>query len=170
MADGQDSAQSAHGSQVEREMKINLRPYDWPRWEFEGSRAQIEAEGVIPAGTQWPVGCADINWVAGPLQFQLRRTRPDWLKGPMRLWVNGDWWILVCTPVNQPDPFQQRVTDARAALAREIYEQSPEGRRAWNENYSRWEATKRDGDFLKFKRLIPALNPPRRGRTAKAQH
>lgn len=166
MAEAKHSAQAAHEPQAEREMTIDLRPYGWERWEFEGTRAQLEAEGVNPPATKWPAGVQWVTWIAGPLKFHLRRTRPPGLKGPMRLWVNGDWWSLHCDRVNGPDHLQQRVIDARRALERETYRQSPAGQRAWDEQWRRRCEADRDRAFQAFKALVPGLIPPRRGRRA----
>lgn len=72
------------------EMLINLRPYGWQTWEYEGTRAQLEAEGVIPAGTEWPQHRNTAQWEDGRVRWSLSRTRPNGMKGPMRLWTTGD--------------------------------------------------------------------------------
>lgn len=166
MAETHQSAQTAHEPHAEREMTIDLRPYGWARWEFEGTRAQLEAEGVIPPATHWPADARWVEWIAGPLKFHLRRTRPPGLKGPMRLWVNGDWWCLHCDQVNAPDHLQQRVIDARRKLQEEAYRASPAGQRAWSEEYRRRREADRDRAFQAFKASVPGLIPPRRGRRA----
>lgn len=165
MAEAQHSAAAAHQPHAERELKIDLRPYGWAMWEFEGTRALLEAEGVIPPGTEWPAsGAGAVKWEAGPLEFRLHRTRPPGLKGPMRLWVNGDWWSLRCEQINGPDHMQQRLIDMRRAVEREAYHQSPAGQRQWDEQWCRRHAADSDKAFQAFKALVPGLIPPRRGR------
>jgi hypothetical protein len=169
MAETQHSAGTAHDSQTEREMTINLRPYGWRRWEFEGTRAQLEAEGVIPTGTEWPAtGARWVEWKGGPLKFHLRRSRPPGLKGPMRLWVNGDWWCLHCDLIKEPDMRQQRLIDAQQETDRAAYEASPAGRRAFEAHLRRYWTAQEDKRFQSFKVLIPGLVPPPRGRRPKA--
>lgn len=164
MAETKHSATAAHEPQAERELKIDLRPYGWQRWDFEGTRAQLEAEGVIPPGTVWPeTGTKPVCWTAGPLKYHLQRKRPDGMKGPMRLWVNGDWWCLVCTPAKGEDVLQQSVNEARRELERLTRLQTPEGQRAVNRLCARAAKADFDSAFQAFKALVPGLVPPRRG-------
>ena len=57
--------------------------------EYHGSRALLEAEGVIPAGTQWPQGYDEVRWRAGPMDYQLYRQRPAGAKGPRTQFANS---------------------------------------------------------------------------------
>lgn len=159
-------AEAAHEPHAERELTIDLRPYGWRRWVFEGTRAQLEAEGAIPPGTEWPAtGARWVEWKAGPLEFRLCRTRPPGLKGPMRLWINGDWWGLVCTPVKD-EPLQWKVLQAQRELERLRRLQTPEGQRAARALSDRHWKARTDKRFRAFLSLFPELNPPRRGRRA----
>ena len=166
MAETEHSPQGAHDSQGEREQRIDLRPFGWRRWDIEGTRAQLEADGAIPPGTQWPAGVRRLTWTAGPLEFELRRTRPAGMKGPMRLWVEGDWWLLVCTQVEREHPVQTEADNVRRELERLTYLQSPAGQREHSEQWRRYWKARDDKAFQSFKALIPGLNPPRRGRRA----
>ena len=169
MAEAPHTAGTAQDQQAEREMTINLRPYGWQRWEFFGTRAQLEAEGVVPTGTEWPAtGAREVEWTAGPLDFSLRRARPPGLKGPMRLWVNGDWWCLRSKLIKAPSALEQQLTDAKQAIERAAYEQSAAGRRAWEAHWRRYWTAKQDERFQSFKELIPGMVPPPRGRRPKA--
>jgi hypothetical protein len=38
------------------ELTIILRPYDAQLCMYSGTRAQLEAEGVIPDNVEWPLG------------------------------------------------------------------------------------------------------------------
>lgn len=168
MAETEHSAAAAQEPQAERELMVSLRPHGLGFWEFEGTRAQLEAEGVIPAATEWPAtGAAREEWKAGRLRFSLRRARPPGLKGPMRLWVNGDWWALRCELIGGPSHHEQRVIDARRALEREAFLASAAGQRAWNEQCRRRCAAERDSAFQVFKTRVPGLVAPKRGRKAK---
>ncbi|RRS03218.1 hypothetical protein EIP75_16125 [Aquabacterium soli] len=95
-------------------------------WEMRGSRAQLEAEGVVPEGAEWPRGGARLFWQTGEFRYVLRRTRPEGLKGPMRLWTNGDLWVLRCHLAN-PDHDARELAEKRKALADELHRQSHDG-------------------------------------------
>jgi len=42
----------------ERPLNVCIRPRNLDFVEYQGTRAQLEAEGIIPPGTQWPEGGA----------------------------------------------------------------------------------------------------------------
>lgn len=169
MAETEHSAAAAHEPQAERELTVELNPYGCDFWEYQGTRAQLEAEGVIPAAVEWPAtGVRSVEWQDGRMRFSLRRIRPAWLKGPMRLWVNGDWWALRCDLIGGPDTSQRRLIRMRRDVEREAYRQSPAGQRAWDELWRRFRAAERDSAFQVFKARVPGLTPPRRGRRAGA--
>ncbi len=45
---------------------IVINPYyNFDFTEFLGTRATLEAEGVIPGGTDWPQGYDNLRWQAG---------------------------------------------------------------------------------------------------------
>ena len=163
MAETQHSASTTPEAQTERELTVLIR-HDHGCWEYLGTRAQLEAEGVIPAGTKWPEGAQSLRWDAGRFRFWLRRTRPEGLKGPMRLWTSGDWWFLRCDLIGGPGYLQLRIMDKKRELAAEIYRLSPAWEREWSASYKRFKAANNDDAYRSFRALIPALNPPRRGR------
>ena len=69
MAETEHSAAAAQEPQAERELMVSLRPHGLGFWEFEGTRAQLEAEGVIPAATEWPAtGAAGVEGGAAEVQ------------------------------------------------------------------------------------------------------
>lgn len=165
MAETEHSAAAAHQPQAERELTVELNPHGLDFWEYHGTRAQLEAEGFIPAAVAWPaIGAQSVGWQDGRLKFSLRRTRPPGLKGPMRLWISGDWWTVRCDLTGGPDFMELRLIRMRRDLEREAYRQSPAGQRAWYAAYKQWQASSLDRDFQSFLKLIPALNSPRRGR------
>lgn len=61
---------------------------------FEGAAAQLEAEGLIPAGFAWPVAARQVEWDVGGMTYRLSRVRPRGCKGPMRSWLVLDHWML----------------------------------------------------------------------------
>ena len=146
-----------------REMRVDIRPYGLDFWEYEGTRAQLDAEGVIPPSTKWPEGVQRLYWSDDRFTWCLVRTRPLGLKGPMSLWASGDWWGLRCSDLhNRSDA--RRVAEMKRGLADELYRQSPAGQRAWNAAFERRMKAQRDQAFQAFKLLIPGLIAPKRGR------
>ncbi|HEX7685221.1 MAG TPA: hypothetical protein VF446_17085 [Trinickia sp.] len=47
--------------------------YDYQYSEYWGTRAQLEAEGVIPDDFEWPEGFNSAYWQSGPFDFWLRQ-------------------------------------------------------------------------------------------------
>lgn len=148
----------------ERELCISIRTIGLDYWEYQGTRAQLEAEGVIPPTTEWPEGAKSQCWEDCRLSWRLQRTRPAGMKGPMKLWTSGDWWSLYCCQPLLPDRCNtgpgRHIADMKRALAKELHRQSPAGRREWG----RFMMALNDKDFQAFKSLIPGLIPPKRGR------
>lgn len=167
MAETQHSAAAAHDAQTADDLVVSA-PCGGQYWELRGTRAQLEAEGVIPIAAEWPApGKQVVKWTARPLAFSLQRTRPADGGGPGRRWLSGDWWLLTCAPVGGvPDWRQQRVIDARRELQAALYDLSPAARQAELDLFQRSHAAGCDGAFQAFKALIPALNPVSRGRRA----
>lgn len=149
-------------------LRVIIRPLRLDFWEFEGTRAELEGEGVIPPDTDWPEGAQGHRWEAGRFQYWLRRIRPEGLKGPMKLWTSGDWWCLRCHLIGGPGVAARRILDKRRELAAEIYRQSPAWERAWQTEYARSVAAEKDKAFQAFKTLIPGLVPPPRVRRLRA--
>jgi hypothetical protein len=128
------------------------------RW--TGTRAQLEAEDLIPEGTQWPERNDSIWWDAGQWSFHLCRTRPAAMKGPMKLWVEGDWWCL--SRQGPMDWYAIRVARARRELDNAIWRASPEGRADWDTQPELWNLADSDEAFQRFKSIfIPAPKPRR---------
>ena len=76
--------------------------------EYAGTRAQLEAEGLIPKGFQWPRAAADAHWEAEGFDYWLRRTRPDGFKGPMRNWLVLDNWRVQVQVVGRDHAWRMR--------------------------------------------------------------
>lgn len=149
-----------------REMKVNICPLGLDFWEYEGTRAQLEAEGIIPPETQWPEGTGDHYFNAGPFEFWLRRTRPDDLRGPMRLWTNGDWWMLRCTLLERKDHATREILKKKRELEQAIYRNSLQGQREASMQFARLLKARQDEAFRAFKaKVVPERRRPRRDRT-----
>ena len=149
---------------TERELKVIVRPHDLDYADYKGSRAQLEAEGVIPVGLKWPERNRFAIWEAGALKFTLNRIRPEGLKGPMKLWIAGDWWHLSMEPKNAPSHAERSIARKARALRDEIYLHTPSTQRARLATLKKFWAAKDDAPFQAFRALIPALVPPKRGR------
>lgn len=132
--------------------------------EYHGTRAQLEEEGLIPAGLQWPEGHLRSYWDAGPFVFWLVRKRPAGSKGPRRQFRDIDWWHLrwqYSDPRARAEGAIRRKSDELAKLIRHS---SPEGKAEWNRHYAHYVEACRDAQFQAFKALVPGLLPPPRVR------
>lgn len=159
---------AAMGQDTERELRIEIRPYDLDLAEYYGTRAQLEAEGVIPKNTEWPRAAAELRWECGKFVFLLHRARPDGMRGPKKLWVEGDWWCLRWELINQPDHGTREIKRKARELEEAVYRASAAGRREWDAQWGRLQAARQDMAFQCFKDLlVPA--PKKRGRPAKAR-
>jgi len=152
---------------VEHPFTVCIRPHGCDFAEYQGSRAQLEAEGVIPAGTEWPEGQQSVSWEQGLLSFSLKRTRPEGMKGPMKLWIAGDYWNLRWERKVMPGRAARAIAEKSMELAKVIYDESPEGRRAYSARFELYWAAYKDKAFQAFKNtIIPERKKP--GRPAKS--
>lgn len=137
--------------------------------EYHGTRAQLEEEGVIPKGTEWPSGYDDCRWQSGKFDFRLRRERPPGAKGPRRDFADVDLFSLRWELTNPPSHAQRQIALKTQELKDTIYRCSPKGKAEWSAQWDRhWETTK-DAAFQAFKASIPGLIPHKRGRKANQQ-
>lgn len=146
-----------------RELHITFYPDAWAR--YEGSAAQLMAEGLIPEGLAWPQGAQSRAWSAGGLEYRLRRSRPAGHKGPMKSWLGLDHWSLYSSVPGRGLEWldRQRVKHKTQALRDELHSQTPEGRREWLANWNRWWAAHKDPAFQAFKAsVLPARKKPGR--------
>ena len=85
---------------------VILNPYNLDFSELLGTRAMLEAERIIPKGTDWPQGYDDLRWQAGQFDYWLRRRRPPGAKGPRKQFIDCDWfclrWELTILPRSNP--------------------------------------------------------------------
>lgn len=146
------------------ELRIELQPRASTARMF-GTRAALEAEGLVPPDVQWPQGRRLAKWQAGPFQWTLSRARPEGLKGPQSQWIHGDWWVLASRPADTTMYFDRRMQLMQAEM---LYEWR---RRTWGGHCDRaahrqaYCAARGDADFQRFKAGV--LPPSRRdGRAA----
>lgn len=154
---------------AERELRIEIYLDDWAR--FEGTAAQLIAEGLIPKGFEWPLAATDKEWEANGLKYRVRRTRPEGHKGPMRSWLELDNWFVRISVVGRDYHWhtRRRLERKAQALAAEVYHHTPAGSREWSAKWNRYMEANRDKAFQAFKTLIPGLVPPKRGRKPKSE-
>ena len=153
-----------------RELTISIWAGDWVT--YEGTRAQLEDEGLIPKDAEWPARDSILEWKAGGLDYQLHRTRPAGLKGPKRTWLEMDNWCVYVQPdrtnFRLDDWYAQCIEEKAEALRAEIHRYSPAGRRAEATSCNQRWAAHQDKAFQAFK---STLLPERKklGRKPKVQ-
>jgi hypothetical protein len=133
---------------------------------YQGTRAMLEAEGIIPANTKWPDGYDALWWDDGKYRYWLMRQRPDGAKGPRKLFVTIDWWCLRQQLIGD-DHVTREVERKRQELAEYIYRNSDKGKDEWSRRFDLYMAACADEKFQAFKALIPELIRPTRGRRSK---
>ena len=133
---------------IESDLIVSVLPRAWVQW--EGARTLLIAEGLIPAGFEWPAGKQWKTWDADGWHYWVMRCRPPGMKGPMRLWVQGDWWsVRRSRTVDAGTGYAAAsLYEKRRALDREIWRHSPEAARQFNRF---WKAHE-DASFQSFKR------------------
>lgn len=142
---------------------FRIRPFELDLVEYLGTRSALVAEGCIPVGTTWPDGQRSVKWEKGLLKYELKRTRPAGMKGPMKRWIEGDYWSLRCEPKVHVDLATRRILKMKEELVAEIYRQSPEGQRRWYAAYQRLVEARNDSAFQVFKdSFIPRRRSPGR--------
>lgn len=158
---------TSQASAAERELRIEIVQDQWAQ--FEGTAAQLQAEGLIPDGLKWPRANSDEYWEANGFKYWLRRTRPEGHKGPPSSWWVLDNWFIRVTVVGRDyawgrwQQLQRRAEQVRADYRR----YTDEGAREWNEGWERRNRAANDEAFQAFKARVPGLIPPKRGRKAK---
>jgi len=101
-----------------------------------GSRADLEDEGLIPAGTVWPEGGSKLHWSGKTARFELRRTARPFGDKTRGAWRTGDYfrllqWSQAVQNAGSADGFGSFVQKAERQLQRARWEASPAGREQW---------------------------------------
>ena len=156
---------------AERELQITIWPDGVAR--FEGSAAQLEAEGITAKGFKWLRAAAFVRWEANGFDYVLCRTRPQGWKGSKTTWFEVDNWTVNIS-VTGRDYFERnrlklvrKSAELQAELQAECRRRTPAGLREWETKWSHYFDARDDKAFQAFKALIPGLIPPKRGRKAK---
>ena len=148
---------------AERELKISIRPFKLDFWEYEGPRAQLEAENVIPPDARWPEHAERLRFDVGNFRYELRRCRGPGVKGPMKSWRCGDWWCLRCELINGPSLADRTILDKQRELDKALYARSPAGQREWQSQYQKYWKARDDSAFQDFKaKVLPERTRPSR--------
>ncbi len=146
------------------DLLISIHPRAYT--DYQGTAEQLRAEGLIPDGFKWPIGDRRISYEVGKFSYWMRRCRPDGIKGPKSIWVNGDYWFL------RRELASQGRDGYRAA---DIYKKTKElaeiirrGTHEWSRiaNAS-WEA-RCDDKYMAFRNLLTGEPKRGRGRPSKA--
>jgi hypothetical protein len=132
--------------------------------EYQGTRAALEAEGIIPSDTKWPDGFGDLHWEDDKFKYWIRRLRPEGVKGPRKQFLGVDWWMLRCSPVNGMSRDAEAIELKAKALADEIYRQTPKYREECNKEWDAYSKARDDDKFQAFKSLIAGITRHKRGR------
>lgn len=123
--------------------------------EYIGTRASLEAEGVIPPETEWPErGFEDVSWRDEQAEYTLRRDRPDGVSGPRKLFADIDWWSLRIVPAKRKHPSQLAIERKKKALDDEIFRQSYEGMRLIQKRYDDCCLAKSDAGYQRFRGML----------------
>jgi hypothetical protein len=132
----------------------------WPRGQvhYSGSMQQLREEGLLD-DIELPAGTVSKCWDCAGFDYYLRRARPPGLKGPKKLWADGNYWMLtVRLTKNRGGGFHAaNVYEKQQALAKAVFDLSPEHAKQWN----RWWIANKDD---KFQALLSRVVPPKRGK------
>ena len=163
------TANVSHSERVAALVASDLTIHVVPRayTTFQGTAAQLIAEGLIPDGFKWPEGSQRVTIQVGGFEHWIFRTRPEGHKGPMSSWLNGDCWFLRRGLANQlRDGYRNADIYAKQMeLAETIYRGTPEWRLTWEWAYN----TRKDEKYMALRaKLIGDFAPKKRGRKAKA--
>lgn len=75
---------------------------------YEGTAAQLEAEGLIPSGFEWPCHVGPIAWESDGFTYRLVRMRPRSFEGSKRAWLAAaatvDHWQLSVRSIASAPP------------------------------------------------------------------
>lgn len=146
------------------ELRIEIDPMDLC---FEGTRAELEAEGLIPDGFEWPEGRECTYWQSNVQSFELMRHRPPGHRGTQRTWLECDWWFVRVRLLDGPGWKEIQIRQKKAEIAELEWKFSAAGERAIKAMYSRLDAAGADRDFQAFKARLPGLSNKRKGKHAR---
>ena len=136
--------------------------------EYQGTRAAIEAEEVIPSGTKWPNGFDDLHWQDDKFCYSLRRLRPEGIKGPRKQFLDVDWWRFRFSPLNANPIGIREIERKTKELGEYIRRQSVEGKKEATRQFKCYLDARKDEKFQAFKAGIHGIIQPERRRHTKS--
>lgn len=154
------------------ELTIIVRPHDVSICKYVGTRAQLEAEEIIPRGTDWPERNQKTRWRNGEILFCLSRMRRKAIASDNECRIYIDQWCLRMERHNGPSGFDDAIARKKNELQAMIYAGSAKGMAERNKRFKQYIAAQDDTAFTAFKASIPCLtSSPRRksARTAGTQ-
>jgi len=87
---GQITSAPARPITTPTELVVCLNPYNLDYCEYFGTRAMLEAEGILPENINWPEGFDGNRWDDGRFKYWLRRVRPEGIKGPKKAFLGPE--------------------------------------------------------------------------------
>lgn len=156
------TADSINSQSQADDLRITIFPGGVVR--FEGSSAQLVAEGLMPKNPKWPDRDITANWNDDQFHYGIHRVKPNGVKVPKAEWAKLDNWQLTRTPHNRLSWDDVAIREKMEEIERIKFRNSREGKMLSNKH---WKAYCDDA-FQAFKAMIPGLVPPKRGRKPKS--
>jgi hypothetical protein len=149
---------------VDDDLCICIYPGSYDDW--RGTRAQLQATGLIPSSIEWPSGPMCVRWRSDGFFFWLQRWRPDRSLRPTIRGMKPDCWQLRRI---KPHP---RYNFLAAARERELIDELLMLRfiftQAGGTLWGKYIKALRDVRFQAFKvKLMPAVKRPGRKRVVR---
>ncbi len=149
----------AHQMQTD-DLTIRIRPNVFVQ--FQGTSAQLVAEGLIPENFEWPERDATVFWKTDKYKFSVQRVKPQGTKIPKGEWMNWDKWYLSRESRNGNTWQEVAILEKMAEIV--SLRQGIPGEMAL---FDKCWAAREDKDFQAFKALVPGLVRPKRARKPK---
>jgi hypothetical protein len=145
------------------QIEINPRVFT----EYQGTAAQLIAEGLIPDGFKWPIRSVRVTIEVGKFSLRIGRQRPKGHKGPMKSWASGDCWFVrreLAAPVGDiwcDAEIYVKTKELKSVIYRGTREFARTANASWRAHC--------DDEYQAFRRLV--FPEPKRGpgRPAKAR-
>ena len=162
------SAPTSAPAELSNEISISIKTFGaCGGAEFIGSRAQIEAEGLVPPSIAWPAsGFKQVTWDDGFVMYQLCRRRPCGAKGPRRDFESVDHWSLR-TVLLYAHWATREIAIKEAELQAVAHRYSPQGRAEISADVRAWSAAADDGRFPSFRAKMHGVTQPVRASRAR---
>ena len=144
----------------ESEIRIEMTPGYYSI--FVGSRVQLEAEGLVPEGLDWPVGSKVCRWEEGRFSYVIRRY-PSASGIKKSVWSTQDHWRLCMAIRNKPsDHWEQSIiAEKTRELTHAVWRLSPAG----EQHRKLWCAAREDDGYREF---MERVLPPEKTRAKRA--